>query len=152
MLAALGLTRNGTPEKYAPATDPLATAKARGEQAKHDILAAQGELLDAGEVAARLRCDLAEVENRRRQGLLIALPGIDGRRGFPAWQFTDKGLLPGLEEVLRDIGVASPWSRAAFFLSGDIRLDGRTPLETLLHGDVEAVRRAAAAYGEQVPA
>ena len=69
-----------------------------------------------------------------------------------SWQFTDEGLLPGLEAVLAALGVDSPWSRAAFFFSGDLRLDWRTPLEVLLSGDVEAVRLAAAAYGEQVPA
>jgi hypothetical protein len=54
--------------------------------------------------------------------------------------------------VFRDLGVDGTWSRAAFFFSGDIRLDWRTPLELLLRGEIEAVRRAAAAYGEQMPA
>ena len=152
VLSALGLIRNGTPTRYVASTDPLAAAKARGEQAKRDILAAQGDMLDADEVPARLRCDLTEVEARRRQGLLIALPDEHGKRGFPAWQFTDVGLLPGLEDVLGSIGVRSPWSQAAFFFSGDIRLDWRTPLEVLLRGEFEEVRRAAAAYGEQMPA
>ena len=38
--------------------------------------------------------------------------------------------------------------RAAFFLSGDPRLNGATPLEELRRGNIEAVRRAASAYGE----
>jgi hypothetical protein len=152
VLSALGLTQNGTPHTYMAATDPLAAAKARGEQAKRDILASQGDLIDASEVAARLGCDLAEVEARRRRGLLIALPDVHGKRGFPSWQFAGDSLLPGLEEVLGNIGVRSPWSQAAFFFSGDIRLDWQTPLEMLLRGEIEAVRRAAAAYGEQLPA
>ena len=130
--------------------DPLAAAKARGEQAKRDILAAQGDMLDANQVAARLGCDLAEVEARRRQGLLIALPDEHGKRGFPAWQFEDNGLLPGLEDVLRHMNVRSPWMRAQFFLTGDVRLDGETPLVVLLRGDIDAVRRAGAAHGEQL--
>jgi hypothetical protein len=51
VLLALGLTRNGAPSRYATATDPLAAARARGEQAKRDLLAVQGDLLDAREVA-----------------------------------------------------------------------------------------------------
>jgi hypothetical protein len=135
-----------------PGVDPLAAARARGEQAKRDILAEQGEMLTGTEVCARLGCDLDDVEERRRQGLLIALPDEQGRSGFPAWQFTDRGLLPGLQDVLADLGTESPWTQAAFFFSGDIRLDWRTPLEVLLRGDIDAVRRAAAAFGEQVPA
>jgi len=152
VLKALGLARVASLSKFAAATDPLAAARARGEQAKRDLLAVQGEMLSVVEVAARLGCSVSEVEQRHQRGLLIALTDEYGKRGFPAWQFTDSGSLPGLEEVLADMGVDGPWSRAAFFFSGDIRLDWRTPLEVLLSGDVEAVRRAAAAYGEQVPA
>jgi hypothetical protein len=150
VLTALGLTRTPSASTYAAATDPLAAARARGEQAKRDILAAQGDMLNASEVAARLRCDVADVEQRRQEGLLLALPSASGELGFPAWQFTDDGLLPGLEEVFRNMSVRSPWMRAAFFLSGDLRLDGRTPLEMLLRGEIEAVRDAGAAYGEQL--
>ena len=152
VLKALGLMRAPAISTYAAATDPLAAAKARGEQAKRDLLAAQGDMLRAPEVAKRLSLDLGEVEKRRRSGLLIALPDAQGRHSFPAWQFTIDGLLPGLIEVLSDIGVDSPWSQAAFFFSGDIRLDWHTPLTVLLRGEIDAVRRAAAAYGEQVPA
>jgi hypothetical protein len=129
--------------------DPLAAARQRGEQMKRDILATQGDLLDANEVAARLGLTPAEVEQRRCDGLLMAIPTEKGPFGFPAWQFTDDGLLPGLEDVLRVLDVDGEWTRAAFFLSGDIRLDWRTPLEMLLRGEIEAVRNAAAAYGEQ---
>lgn len=134
------------------ASDPLAAARARGEQAKRDLLAVQGEMLTDSEVSARLGYDVDGVGALRRQGLLIALPDEEGHYGFPAWQFTDRGLLPGLQDVLANLGAESPWTQAAFFFSGDIRLDWRTPLEVLLRGDIDAVRRAAAAFGEQVPA
>jgi hypothetical protein len=152
VLTALGLMRAPRVSMVAAATDPLAAARARGEQAKRDLLAMQGDMLVAAEVAARLGLSLSEIEKRRRSGLLLALPDDQGRFGFPEWQFTANGLVPGLEEALSDIGVNSPWSQAAFFFSGDIRLDWHTPLEVLLRGDIDAVRRAAAAYGEQVPA
>lgn len=149
MLAAIGLTSLTGSDRRSTADDPLAAARARGEQAKRAILAMQGALVDVAEVAARLGIDSSKIEQRRRDGLLIALPLDDGTFGYPTWQFLRDGLLPGLESVLSVMGVHSSWMRAAFFLSGDVRLDGRTPLDALLDGEIEAVRRAAAAYGEQ---
>ena len=130
--------------------DPFAAARARGQQMQRDTLAAQGEFLDADTVAARLGIRRDEVESRLQQGLVLGLPLESGGVAFPAWQFTHDGLLPGLETVLEALGVRNAWMGAAFFLSGDIRLDGRTPLEALLNGEVEAVRLTAAAYGEQL--
>jgi hypothetical protein len=138
--------RNG--QREAPA-DPLAAALERGERARKSILAAQGELLGVAEVAARLDMSPDEVLKRQERGRLLALPLDDGTFGFPSWQFAERGLLPGLDTVFRNIGVDDPWMQAAYFLSGELRLDGRTPLEMLQRGEVEAVRRAAAAYGEQ---
>jgi hypothetical protein len=149
MLAALGLTSGDGATQRSAAGDLLAPVRALGEQAKRDILAMQGALIDAAEVSARLGIDASEIEQRRRDGLLIAVPLADGPFGFPTWQFLRDGLLPGLERVLRDLGVQDAWTRAAFFVSGDVRLDGRTPLDMLLDGEIEAVRRAAAAYGGQ---
>jgi hypothetical protein len=131
-------------------TDPLAIARARGEQAKRDIVAAQGDTLDAAQVATRLGWDLAKVEDRRQDGLLLALPVAPGELRFPAWQFTGGGLLPGLEDVLRVLPAPDPWSRVTFFTDGDPFLGGRTPLELLQGGEIEPVRRLAAAYDELV--
>jgi hypothetical protein len=151
ILLALGLTQRRPRTNYATAAaDPLAAAKARGEQAKRDILAAQGTLLGALDVATLLRIDLAGVERRRQEGRLLALPTESGKLGFPTWQFSAHGLLPGLEEVLHHMRVQSPWMRVQFFLTSDQHLNGRTPLEMLLRGEVEAVKRASAAYGEQL--
>lgn len=149
VLSALGLTRNGKAAPYA-AADPLAAAKARGEQAKRDILTAQGEMLDADAVAKRLGCDLAEVQERQRTGLLIALPDERGKPRYPAWQFTDAGLLPGLEDVLRSLTAPDPWSRVQFLQSGDPYLNGQIPLDLIRRGEIDIVRRLAAAYDELV--
>ena len=134
------------------ADDPLGPARARGERAKREILAAQGEMLDTAGVAARLGLTIRAVKARRQRGLLLALPLDDGTWAFPAWQFAGDDLLPGLDGVLVALGVDGPWTRVAFFLSNDIRLDGQTPLAVLLDGRIDAARNAAAAYGVQVPA
>jgi hypothetical protein len=129
---------------------PLASALRRGERVRQRLLAAQGDLLDAASVATRLGTSLADVTERQDRGLLLGLPLDDGTLGFPTWQFVESGLLPGLDVAFRDIGVRDPWMQAAYFLSGDARLDGQTPLDMLRRGEIEAVRRAAAAYGEQL--
>jgi len=74
-----------------------------------------------------------------------------GRRGYayPSWQFGDDGVLPGLEEVLQDLGSHDSWTQVGFFLNGNVRLGDETPLAELKRGHAEAVRRAARAYGEQ---
>lgn len=107
-------------------------------------------MLDAEEVATRLGVGTEEVVQRLRDGLLLAPPSGTGNRVFPSWQFTDPGLTPGLEAVLRAMAVRSPWMRVQFFRTADLRLGDRTPLDVLRSGDIEAVRRVGAAYGEQL--
>jgi hypothetical protein len=54
----------------------------------------------------------------------------------------------GFVEALGALDTGSPWVRAAFFLSPNTYLDGRTPLAELRRGHVDAVIRAARSYGE----
>lgn len=150
VLTALGLIQDPTAPTSSSAADPLMAARTRGEQAKRDILAAQGEMLSADGVAARLGNDVAEVERRRHDGLLVALPLPSGAWAFPAWQFADGELLPGLEDVLRSLPAPGPWSRILFLQSGDPYLNRETPLELIRRGEIEPVRRLAAAYDELV--
>lgn len=130
------------------ADDPLAGARLRGLAARANILAAEGGTLPVGEVAALLGLTRQGVDRRRRAGKLLALN--TGRHGYayPAWQFSEGGVLPGLEGALRALQVQNPWVRAAFFLSGNVRLAGSSPLAELRRGHSEDVVLAAAAYGE----
>jgi hypothetical protein len=120
----------------------------RGLEAPQDLLQAEGGVFTVEQAARSLGITRQAVDKRRRAGKLIGL--YTGRRGYayPAWQFGPNGVLPGLERVLSDLSVRGPWMQAAFFLSGDPRLDGATPLEKLRQGNLEAVRRAARGYGE----
>ncbi len=129
--------------------DPLILARLRGVAARDRILQMEGGTWTAQEVARRLGGDEEAVDRLRQDGRLLGIPA--GRSGFcyPAWQFDAHGILPGLATILATMPVRSPWMRAAFFLSGDVALDGETPLAALRRGDLEAVARAAALYGEQ---
>ena len=139
---------DSTEDQAGEAADPLATASARGQLLRAQLLQAEGGTLTATEVARRLGLTRQAVEQQRRGGQLLALPS--GRRGYayPAWQFTPDGVLPGLVDTLADLQVRSPWMRAAFFLGRNVYLDGASPLAELQRGRVAAVRRAARAYGE----
>ncbi|MSP61913.1 MAG: hypothetical protein EXR72_16585 [Myxococcales bacterium] len=128
--------------------DPLFPARIRGLQARQELLNAEGGVSTVAEVANRLGISRQAVDKRRRAGTLLALD--TGRRGYlyPVWQFGDQGPLFGLPGILGDLRDRDPWARMGFFLTGDHRLGGRTPLAALRAGEVAAVRRAARSYGE----
>lgn len=138
-----------TPEARAHLDDPLAAAKIRGLQQRERLLRAEGGVVAAGDVANALRITRQAVDKRRRGGRLIAVAA--GRRGYayPVWQFdSTSGTLPGLEEVLSELGDHDQWMRMAFMLNPNVRLDGETPLAVLRDRDIERVKQAAQAYGK----
>ncbi len=129
--------------------DPLAQARLRGLEARQQLLEAEGGPLRAAEAARLLRITRQAIDKRRRAGRLLGIRV--GQRGYayPSWQFSEDGVLPGLEEVLRELRHHGPWMQLAFLLSANIALDGQVPVEELRRGHVVAVRRAATLYGEQ---
>lgn len=127
--------------------DPLAPARGRAARRRAELVAAAGGLLARQEVMARTGVSHQTVSNWRRTGAVIALPR--GRRDFvyPACQVTDTGLVPGLAAVLRACSLRDPWSRLGLLLTPSTRLGGRSPLEALHHGEVDAAAAAARAAG-----
>ncbi len=124
-------------------------AQLRGVRARDRLLAAEGGAISAMEVARRLHMTRQAVDERRKKGRLIGLN--TGKRGYayPVWQFDDAGILPGLVSVLRALADLEPWSQVAFMLNPNSRLQGESPLTLLRRGNIDAVRAAAQAYGEQ---
>lgn len=127
-------------------TDPLAAARLRGAQVQQSLLKGA---YSSEEVAKLLRMTRQGVDKRRRQRQLLGLSV--GRRGYryPAWQFQEGEVLPGLPDVLAAFTDLNPWTQAVFFTTGDLRLGSKTPLEVLEAGQVNSVVQAAAAYGYQ---
>jgi len=129
------------------ANDPLAAARQRAVELKRRLLEAEGGAMTVTEVAKFLEISKQAVDKRRRAHNLLAL---ETTRGFlyPAWQFADEGVLPGLPQVLAALE-AVPWMQASWFLTGDSRLLDARPVDALRRGELQQVLRAAAAYGEQ---
>jgi hypothetical protein len=129
--------------------DPLAPARLRGLQARDALLADEGGTLRADEVSALLHISRQAVDKRRAAGKVLAVE--IGRRGYlyPAWQFVDDGVLPGLEEILSLLAEHPPLAKLRFFLSSDLRLDGERPLDRLRRSEIEPVKRSARMFAEQ---
>ena len=129
--------------------DPLFRAKLRGIEHRKQVLAKLGGTVSVEKVADLIGISRQAIDKRRSQNQLIGL--IQGRRGYayPAFQFEDGKTLPGLKEILDELKGHDPWMQSIFFANGNDRLNGRTPLEALHRGELDAVLRAAEAYGEQ---
>jgi hypothetical protein len=146
----LGLLKQPEVVEEIAGIDPLGRARLRGLEARARLLEAEGGTMNAEEVGALLGgISRQAVDKRRRAGKLFALPAGERSWRYPVWQLeAEGGVLPGLEEVLRNFGVEDPWTRAAFLLGGNDRLSGKRPLDALREGLVEDVARAARSVGE----
>jgi hypothetical protein len=133
-----------------PAGDPLAAARARGAQAKGDLLRRSGGGLRLGQAAQRLGVSPQAVHARRKRGTLLAVPQANGEWLYPACQFGPDGALPGLALVLQAFGVRSPWTQLAVLLAPAAALGGRTPLQALQAGQAAQAAQAVSTYGEHV--
>jgi hypothetical protein len=145
------LTTKEALNKLAP-SDPLAAARLKGVQVKQSLLYSDGHPLTSEAAASLLHLTRQAVDKRRKKGQLL---GVSlGRRGYlyPIWQFDEGKVLPGIERSLAALSECDPWTQLMFFKTGDIRLDGATPLERLKAGDIDAVVWAASCYGKHIAA
>ncbi len=143
----LRLLEEGGPDAMALLSegDPLAKARIRGVRVKRDLLEQGGGTLGAGRVSQLLGISRQAVDKRRQSQALLALRAGE-RFVYPAWQFVGGQALSGLKRVLRAFDIEDPWMRLGFFLDPNERLDGRSPLDALRAGDVDAVCTAASTY------
>ena len=131
------------------APDPFAPARARGAQAKVELLRQAGGGLRLGNAARLLGVSTQAVHARRKRGTLLAVPQANGEWLYPACQFGPDGALPGLGAVLQAFQVRSPWTQLAVLLAPADVLGGQTPLQALQAGHGDAAVEAVATFGEQ---
>lgn len=133
-------------------TDPLAAARLRGVQVKHNLLHDDGTPLNSAGVASLLGISRQAVDKRRKKGQLLAVSL--GKRGYyyPLCQFYRGQILPGLEPVLTALADSDPWTHLMWLKTGDARLASQTPIACLQKGEIDRVVFAAQCYGQPNPA
>lgn len=131
--------------------DPLFEAKLRGVKAKKQMLETEGEPWSSSDVAQYLGVALNTVSKKRRLGKILGLHCGSCGYLFPSWQFQSNQVLSGLDQVLQVLndGLIPDWDKLRFFVTSDYLLEGKTPLTCLRSGKIEAVAKAANAYGVQ---
>lgn len=128
--------------------EPLASPYLQGLQAQQELLRLAGGLMNSEEAAKLLGLTRQAVDKRRLANKLIAIPRGQRAFGYPVCQFDAKGPLPGLDQMLGALGPHDGWMLLTFLLSPNGNLDGRTPADLLRRGEVSAVSRAAAMFGD----
>lgn len=129
--------------------DPLATARVRGIAAREGLIERAGGLLRLAEAAERLGVTTQAVNGRRGRKTILAVPMPNGEWVYPACQFSDYGLVSGIDTFVRAFRDADPWTRLAVLLAPSSRYGGRTALELLKEGREAEARGIAATYGDQ---
>jgi hypothetical protein len=125
---------------------PELRVRMRGAIARRELLEQDGGVLSPSNVGELLGISRQAVGLRRSAGKLL---GVDGGRGYvyPAWQFQDTGMVPGIEEIFEILQDADPMTKVIFFLGRDYAVGGKRPIDLLLKGKLEEVKRAACTYG-----
>jgi hypothetical protein len=120
--------------------DPLAPMLARNVEHRQKLLQSAGGALSAEEAGRTLGITRQAVDKRRRANTLLAIrEGSDWR--YPACQFHQGEILPGISDVVLGFATAGPWAALDFLLASDTVLEGSTPLQVLESGDRDRVLR-----------
>ena len=112
-----------------------------------EIIRRAGGLKNAKWVADYLAISPKSVAAKARRGEVLALTRGD-RNLYPAFQFQDGQVLPGLRELLEALPLTNGWSRLSFLLTPDPGLDDRSPIEAF-RTDREAVLAVAESADSQ---
>lgn len=120
--------------------DPLVPALARSVEHRGQLLRRAGGVLSAEDAGKIVGVSRQAIDKRRRSDTILAIrEGSDWK--YPACQFQDGEVLPGIADVVRGFKTQGAWAALDFLLANDSALGGRSPLEALRQGDRAAVER-----------
>lgn len=94
--------------------------------------------LETGQVCELLGVSRETIRKKVDRQQLLALPK-GGDRVFPAFQFKDGNIVPGLGEVLAALDTDSAFVALSFLLSKSPHFSNRTAMEALQAGEAEDV-------------
>lgn len=123
--------------------DPLAGAIERSVEHKKELTKMAGDLLTGAQACELLCIGQMEILRRRDAGQLIAIL-VGSEFHYPAFQFEDGGVLPGIETLLVAYEDYDSLVIIDMLFAPDAVFDGRNLLSVIQDGDDEAVRRYAA--------
>jgi hypothetical protein len=107
---------------------------------------AEGGSVSADTAARMLGMSKTSILRRFEKGQLLGWRDIrQNAVRFPVWQFSDHGVLVGLEHILGILRKTplSDWGRVSFFLEKRQSLNGLRPLDWLRQGRIDEVERVA---------
>lgn len=141
---------NASPDVGLRKETAMTRALARGAVAKQEMIQEAGGCFSSGEVAKLLGITQSGVNLRRSRNTILAIPLSGGEWGFPARQFQDGELRPGLAEVLRAASDKNPWWLLSILLDPVSGSKDTVLLDALDRPEVRAdVLNRIATYGEQ---
>ncbi len=118
--------------------DRMQAALECGTGVRKKLEAAEGGAIDGKTAAHLLRTTEAAVRRRWRQYRLMAWQK-GNRMFYPKWQFSGRGMLAGIEEVLQVFRSHDQWRLMLYFLSKRHSLQQKRPLDLLRTGRVAEV-------------
>jgi hypothetical protein len=127
----------------------LAEARARGATRAVEILSGP-DMLTADEFATAIGASRETIHQKRRRHEILGLEGAKRGIRFPEWQLSGDGsLLPGLPRLFEALG-DRPWAVYRFLLQHHPELAGKTALDALRAGQIDAVIATAENIGAGV--
>lgn len=136
-------------DAYRP--DARARALLRGVKLGEEDLKSSGGAYSLSEVQKLMRGITRQaVNNRVRDGSLLAVPGPSNRASYPVAQFMDDGMpVEGLREVREALGTDNSWMILNFLISAESKLAGKKPIDLLKAGELKQVLEVARRFGLQ---
>ena len=128
---ALGISADAAEKK-------LHDARLRGLARMAQLRKAAEPCLESGQVCGLLGVSRETVRKKVDRKQLLALPK-GGDRVFPALEFKDRKVVPGLSDALAARETDSPFVALSFLLSRSPAFDHLTAMQALQAGDREAV-------------
>ena len=133
--------------------DPLVDALARGAAEREGLIAKAEGLLSAEEAGRALGGISRQAVDKRRRGRQLLGIRIANDWRYPAAQFRSDGeVVPGLADILTELGDLGPWAVLDFLLAEDAALDGSSPLGALRSGGDAAAEAMRIARGHKTDA
>jgi hypothetical protein len=123
--------------------DPQLGNNVASLEAEDALVQRGGGLKDAKWVGKYLSINAKSVAAKARRNELLAISRGD-RNLYPAFQFKNGQVVPGVRELLEALPLTNSWSRLSFLVTPDPGLDDRSPIEAFKTNPEAAIEVARA--------